>query len=82
MANEIECSHETPAKTAYRGYDTAQTRDHEEMTSIPCIAKKYEILECLGRGSQGEVYRGKRLGDGSEVAIKVMHIKSVKNWKM
>ena len=82
MANEIERSLETPAKTAYRGYDTAQTRDHEEMTSIPCIAKKYEILECLGRGSQGEVYRGKRLGDGSEVAIKVMHIKSVKNWKM
>lgn len=82
MANEIERSLETPAKTAYRGYDTAQIRDHEEMTSIPCIAKKYEILECLGRGSQGEVYRGKRLGDGSEVAIKVMHIKSVKNWKM
>ena len=45
MANEIECSHETPAKTAYRGYDTAQTRDHEEMTSIPCIAKKYEITQ-------------------------------------
>ena len=82
MANEIERSLETPAKTAYRGYDTAQTHDHEETSSIPCIAKKYEILECLGRGSQGEVYRGKRLGDGSEVAIKVMHIKSVKNWKM
>ncbi len=82
MANEIERSLETPAKTAYRGYDTAQTHDHEETSSIPCIAKKYEILECLGRGSQGEVYRGRRLGDGSEVAIKVMHIKSVKNWKM
>ncbi len=49
---------------------------------IPCLANRYDILECIGKGSQGEVYRARRKDDGSLVAVKVMHIKSVKNWKM
>ncbi len=35
---------------------------------------KYRIIEKLGRGSQGEVYHAKRLSDGVDVAIKVLHI--------
>ena len=50
--------------------------------AIPCLANRYDILECIGKGSQGEVYRARRKDDGSLVAVKVMHIKSVKNWKM
>ncbi len=42
---------------------------------------KYRIIEKLGRGSQGEVYHAKRLSDGVDVAIKVLHIHSVNNWK-
>ena len=52
------------------------------------VAKKYiealpdyEILGELGRGSQGHVLLGRRKSDDTKVAIKVLYIDSVKNWK-
>ncbi len=42
---------------------------------------KYRIIEKLGRGSQGEVFHARRRSDGKDVAIKVLHIHSVKDWK-
>ena len=41
----------------------------------------YQILGELGRGSQGHVLLGKRKSDDTKVAIKVLYIDSVKNWK-
>ncbi|MBA2527251.1 MAG: serine/threonine protein kinase [Pyrinomonadaceae bacterium] len=37
------------------------------------LDSKYEILERLGQGGMGAVYRAKRLHIGDEVAVKVLH---------
>lgn len=37
------------------------------------LASKYEIIEELGKGGGGTVYRGRRIVIGDEVAIKVLH---------
>ena len=76
-----------PRRDEYEGYRDAVVEERVEANAdqnalIPCIAGRYDVLECMGQGSQGEVYRARRRTDGAEVAIKVMHIKSVKNWKM
>ncbi|PIV98917.1 MAG: serine/threonine protein kinase, partial [Deltaproteobacteria bacterium CG17_big_fil_post_rev_8_21_14_2_50_63_7] len=36
------------------------------------IASRYEVLECIGQGGMGLVYRGIGLEDNREVAIKVI----------
>ena len=85
MAVEKGDAQAVPVMGGYEGYGEAQKASAvqaEHGATIPCIAGKYDVLECLGRGSQGEVYRARRRLDGADVAIKVMHIKSVKNWKM
>ena len=43
--------------------------------------QKYQVIDKLGQGSQGEVFHARRRSDGIDVAIKVLHIHSVKNWK-
>ena len=89
MAEGIEVAGSSQDKGAYRGYVELDGGEPHADSSvgasgveIPCLAGRYELLECMGQGSQGEVYRARRRSDGAEVAIKVMHIKSVKNWKM
>ncbi len=89
MAEGIEVVGSSQDKGAYRGYvELDGCEPHADSSvgasgvEIPCLAGRYELLECMGQGSQGEVYRARRRSDGAEVAIKVMHIKSVKNWKM
>ncbi len=89
MAEGIEVVGSSQDKGSYRGYDELDGCEPHADSSvgasgveIPCLAGRYELLECMGQGSQGEVYRARRRSDGAEVAIKVMHIKSVKNWKM
>jgi len=42
------------------------------------LGSKYELLECLGEGSMGRVYRGRRTMIGDEVAVKILHQKYVK----
>jgi hypothetical protein len=37
------------------------------------FALRYEMGDLLGRGGMGEIYRARRLEDGVEVAIKVLH---------
>ena len=34
---------------------------------------RFRLIELLGKGGMGTVYRGKDLADGSEVAVKVLH---------
>ena len=79
MRNEREMAQEKPVVMENVG-DVESC--NASKLSLACLAGRYELLECLGRGSQGEVYRARQIADGAEVAIKVMHIQSVKNWKM
>ena len=87
MVEEKRLAQVAPRRDEYEGYRDAVVEERVEANAdqnalIPCIAGRYVVLECMGQGSQGEVYRARRRTDGAEVAIKVMHIKSVKNWKM
>ena len=87
MVEEKKLAQVAPRRDEYEGYRDAVAEERGEANAdqnalIPCIAGRYDVLECMGQGSQGEVYRARRRTDGAEVAIKVMHIKSVKNWKM
>ena len=87
MVEEKKLAQVAPKSAEYEGYRDAVVEERGEANAdrnalIPCIAGRYDVLECMGQGSQGEVYRARRRSDGAEVAIKVMHIKSVKNWKM
>lgn len=87
MVEEKKLEQVAPRRDEYEGYRDAVVEERVEANAdqnalIPCIAGRYDVLECMGQGSQGEVYRARRRTDGAEVAIKVMHIKSVKNWKM
>lgn len=79
MRNEREMEQEKPVVMGNVG-DVESC--NASKLSLACLAGRYDVLECMGQGSQGEVYRARRRSDGAEVAIKVMHIKSVKNWKM
>ena len=38
--------------------------------------QKYQVIDKLGQGSQGEVFHARRRSDGIDVAIKVLHIHS------
>ncbi len=45
------------------------------------IADRYTFTRFLGRGTQGSVYAAERKSDGHPVAIKVLQINSIQNWK-
>ena len=45
------------------------------------IADRYTFTRFLGRGTQGSVYAAERKSDGRPVAIKVLQISSIQNWK-
>ena len=45
------------------------------------IADRYTFTRFLGRGTQGSVYAAERKSDSLPVAIKVLQINSIQNWK-
>ena len=45
------------------------------------IADKYTFTRLIGEGSQGQVYEAIRNEDKKQVAIKVLNINSIQNWK-
>ena len=45
------------------------------------IADRYTFTHFLGRGTQGSVYAAERKSDSLPVAIKVLQISSIQNWK-
>ena len=45
------------------------------------LASRYQVIKELGHGAQGTVYLAINVVDQSFVAIKVLKIQSVKNWK-
>ncbi|MBO4350914.1 MAG: serine/threonine protein kinase [Proteobacteria bacterium] len=58
--------------------------EEEEHISIDTpkeLRGKYTFLNKLGSGTQGNVYRAKRLSDGKILAVKKIRIDSVNTWK-
>ena len=45
------------------------------------LHKDYEVLAQIGRGSQGTTFKAKHVPSGALVAIKVMDVGAVSNWK-
>ncbi len=45
------------------------------------LADRYRFVRKIGSGSQGDVYLADRLSDHTQVAIKVLRIDSLQNWK-
>ncbi len=42
---------------------------------------RYQVMEPLGRGSQGHTYRGIDRANGAEVAIKIISLRHLDDWK-
>ncbi len=47
--------------------------DHDDLTGTTLASGRYEIVEAIGRGGSGKVYRARHTGLGSQVAVKVLH---------
>lgn len=68
------------------GMQLAEVDLPEEEASISVetpkeLRGKYTFLNKLGSGTQGNVYRAKRLSDGKILAVKKIRIDSVNTWK-
>lgn len=48
---------------------------------LSAVTERYDFLEKLGRGTQGQVWLGRRKSDGEKVAIKQLNVHSVTTWK-
>ena len=54
----------------------------DDQCSTPLsLQNHYEFIDEIGHGSQGKIYRAKRLSDNKIVVIKQLNINSIKNWK-
>ena len=54
---------------------------HNDSITPKDIADKYTFTRLIGEGSQGQVYEAIRNADHKQVAIKVLNINSIQNWK-
>jgi serine/threonine protein kinase len=45
------------------------------------IAEKYQLAELLGAGGSGSTYRAVQLSDGATVAIKILSLRHLNDWK-
>ena len=63
----------------YERYDSAKEDPVLEVPSA--LAGKYEYLQRIGSGAQGEIYKARDLKTGHYAAIKLLRIDQVENWK-
>ena len=68
--------------------EKSQSRDAQsqeisplEPNMPPALAGKYEYLQHIGSGAQGDIYKARDLKTGNLVAIKQLRIDQVDNWK-
>jgi eukaryotic-like serine/threonine-protein kinase len=45
------------------------------------IDDRYQLIEFLGEGGSGSTYRGTRLTDGATVAIKILSLRHLNDWR-
>jgi serine/threonine protein kinase len=45
------------------------------------IAERYQLAELLGSGGSSSTYRATRISDGAEVAIKILSLRHLNDWK-
>uniref|UniRef100_A0A0N4ZKE2 Serine/threonine-protein kinase 1 n=1 Tax=Parastrongyloides trichosuri TaxID=131310 RepID=A0A0N4ZKE2_PARTI len=55
---------------------------HPREHSLKCFRSQYKLLEEIGRGGFGIVYKAVRLSDGSPVAVKYILHQHVRDWKI
>ncbi len=62
--------------------DCRDSREGGSEVQVPAaLAGKYAVLQRIGSGSQGEIFKARDLKTGDLVAIKVLRIDQVENWK-
>ena len=83
MAENLGLRAKTSIETAPKGASTSvTTEEYDEGVITPsALCDKYRFVRLLGKGTQGRVYEAERLSDGECVAIKVLDIHSIQNWK-
>ena len=68
--------------SSYPGEAEVSYKESGEQTETPEeIRSRYRFVCPIGHGSQGNVFKAVRCSDGQVVAIKVLSIDSVQNWK-
>jgi serine/threonine protein kinase len=55
--------------------------DINNLSIDPIIADRYQLAELLGEGGSGSTYRAIRLADGATVAIKILSLRHLNDWK-
>lgn len=58
-----------------------ESKEQKRILTPEVLKSKYTYIREIGHGTQGHVFHARRLEDGVDVAIKVLDIDSVKNWK-
>ena len=56
------------------------SEDDEDITPAS-LKNEYHVINEIGRGSQGKLYKAVRLSDNKTVVIKQLNINSIKTWK-
>ncbi|GEM_PF-800882 len=77
----LEEASKTPPPQASVSAPQNKQKPQTDIITPPSLCDRYCFEKIIGRGSQGTVYRAKRLKDGNDVAIKQLNVHSVKNWK-
>ncbi|GAB4823289.1 hypothetical protein N2152v2_010335 [Parachlorella kessleri] len=52
-----------------------------ELKAGELLGNKYEVQEVLGRGANAVTYKCKEQGSGTEVAVKALSLRSLRDWK-
>jgi serine/threonine protein kinase len=52
-----------------------------KLTIDSIIDDRYQLIELLGEGGSGSTYRAMRLDDGATVAIKILSLRHLNDWK-
>ncbi len=69
------------AEAASQAKDAEAPKEEKRLLTPEVLSGKYNYIREIGHGTQGHVYHAKRISDGMDVAIKVLNIDSVTNWK-